>query len=114
MNRLSMAILALVSLGSLVTTPPALAEGNGDEQSMESVTKGTARHQTTLGGVTETAPEEAQSGLENAIENSSKGQSSAVEGLERKRFEAEEDWHAWDRERMGRATDRPRHGPRRR
>lgn len=114
MKQPSTAILAVLSLGSALMAAPVPADENGEDKAIESVVEGTAHHETVLEGTMETAPEEAQSGLEKAMENSSKGQSNALEGLERRTLDMEKERNQWNRERSGQSFDRPTRGPRRR
>jgi len=113
MKRFSTIVVAVLTSGLVLTAPSAPAGDKGRDKAMESVVEGTAHHQTVLEDKMQTAPAEAQSGLETAIENSSKGQSGAIDGLERRNFDGEEEWGLWDRERSGQSFDQPTRRPRR-
>jgi hypothetical protein len=105
---------ALLSLGLALISVPAFADEDGKDKAMESVVEGTGHHETVLDGVMETAPEEALPGLEKALDNSSRGQSKALEGIAHGRFDSERRWEQRKLERSQRSFERPSRGSRKR
>lgn len=84
-------------------------EGRDIEEIVERVSEATSRHIQTLEEVLERVPEEAKSGIENALRNSVRGQETAIEALRKSKPEKAEELENEIPEEVKRIREEVRH-----